>query len=173
MSSTAFITQVHAEFDTPLGPMRATADGSGIRLLTFSEHQPQPDPRFPADVTASSPAERHLLLLRQQLLEYFARTRQVFEVPLAPEGTPFQQTVWAALQRIPYGATRTYMQQAKAMQSPEAIRAVAAANGANPIAILVPCHRVVGAHGELTGYAGGLWRKRWLLDFEQGALQLL
>lgn len=103
----------------------------------------------------------------RQLAEYFAGERRVFELPLAPEGTAFQQLVWQALVKIPFGETRTYGQQAAAIRRPAASRAVGAANGKNPIGIIVPCHRVIGTNGTLTGYAGGLAMKRWLLEHER------
>lgn len=111
------------------------------------------------------------LLAKQQLLQYFASDRTVFDLPLAPQGTPFRQQSWHALQKIPYGETRYYGQQAELMNNKKAVRAVGAANGANPIAIVIPCHRVIGKNGSLTGYAGGLHRKAWLLNFEQKSLQ--
>ncbi|WP_305080404.1 methylated-DNA--[protein]-cysteine S-methyltransferase [Microbulbifer sp. YPW16] len=101
-----------------------------------------------------------------QLGEYLDGRRRAFELPLQPPGTPFQQRVWAALQDIPYGETRSYLQQAEALGNPRAVRAVARANGANPLAIVIPCHRVIGADGTLTGYAGGLDLKARLLSLE-------
>ena len=103
---------------------------------------------------------------KAQLSEYFAGTRQEFTLPLSPKGTPFQQKVWAALQTIPYGQTRSYGEIARQIGSPKAARAVGMANHHNPIAILIPCHRVVGQNGALTGYAGGLERKKALLQLE-------
>ena len=102
----------------------------------------------------------------RQLLEYFAGTRKCFDLVLAPEATPFQASVLDALVKIPYGDTRSYTDIAKAIGQPKAVRAVGGANGNNPIAIIIPCHRVVGADGSLTGFAGGLERKRYLLDLE-------
>jgi methylated-DNA-[protein]-cysteine S-methyltransferase len=102
-----------------------------------------------------------------ELEEYFARKRTVFTVPIAPEGTTFQQRVWSELQTIPYGETRSYSQLADAIGKRSAMRAVGAANGRNPISIIVPCHRVIGRDGTLVGYGGGLERKRFLLDLEQ------
>ncbi len=102
-----------------------------------------------------------------QLEEYFAGSRTEFELPLAPAGTAFQRDAWTALRAIPYGATRSYAEQAAALGRPRAIRAVGAANGRNPIAIVVPCHRVVGSRGALTGYGGGVERKEWLLGHER------
>lgn len=102
----------------------------------------------------------------RQLTEYFAGERQKFDLPLETAGTPFQRAVWAELAKIPYGETRSYAQLAAAVGSPRACRAVGMANHRNPIAIVLPCHRVVGASGALTGYAGGLDKKRWLLELE-------
>lgn len=108
----------------------------------------------------------------RQLREYFAGDRTTFDLPLAPRGTAFQQRVWMALREIPAGETRTYGEIAARLGQPTASRAVGAANGQNPLAVVVPCHRVVGANGTLTGYAGGLDRKAWLLDHEARALPL-
>lgn len=104
---------------------------------------------------------------RTQLAEYFAGTRQTFDVPLDPVGTPFQQRVWLALREIPYGVTISYGTLANRIGNPRAVRAVGLANGRNPISIIVPCHRVIGASGQLTGYGGGLDRKRYLLELER------
>lgn len=111
-----------------------------------------------------------LVQAKAQLSEYFAGTRQEFTLPLSPKGTPFQQKVWAALQTIPYGQTRSYGEIARQIGSPKAARAVGMANHHNPIAILIPCHRVVGQNGALTGYAGGLERKKALLQLEGCAI---
>ena len=117
---------------------------------------------------------KHFVLLHQQLDEYFEGKRKEFSIPLVTPGSTFQQSVWKELQNIPYGITRSYKQQALALKKPEAVRAVANANGTNRIAIIIPCHRVIGADGNLTGYGGGLWRKKWLLDLEnESKLKLL
>ena len=108
-----------------------------------------------------------------QLREYFAGTRRDFDLPLAPAGTPFQQSVWNELRRIPYGRTKSYLDVANAIGKPAAVRAVGAANGANPLPIVVPCHRVIGANGSLTGFGGGIDVKRRLLALESGAQLLL
>jgi methylated-DNA-[protein]-cysteine S-methyltransferase len=108
-----------------------------------------------------------------QLNEYFAGRRQEFELPLAPAGTEFQQACWQALAEIPYGETRSYGEQAARIGRPDRARAVGAANGANPIAIILPCHRVIGANGSLVGFGGGLETKRRLLDLEAGVLTLI
>ena len=143
---------------SPLGRLRLFARGEelvGLHLPTSEE----PD----APVRATPVLERTV----RQLEEYFAGTRHAFDLPLAPEGTGFQQLVWRALLAIPYGGTCSYGAIARSIGRPAASRAVGAANGANPIAIIVPCHRVIGASGDLTGYGGGMVAKRWLLDHER------
>lgn len=120
------------------------------------------------DKSTSSPILRQA---KQQLEEYFAGDRREFTLPLAPRGTAFEQAVWKALEAIPYGQTITYMQLAKKLGDPNKVRAVGRANGQNPLAIVIPCHRVIGAGNKLTGYAGGVENKRWLLQHE-GALLL-
>ena len=109
----------------------------------------------------------HIKLLRKQLKEYFKGIRKEFSVPLVVPGSEFQQSVWRELRNIPFGSTRTYREQAEYLKKPGAIRAVANANGMNRISIIIPCHRVIGSDGSLTGYGGGLKRKRWLLDHER------
>jgi methylated-DNA-[protein]-cysteine S-methyltransferase len=150
----------HSRFVTPLGVMRATTDGRSILVLAF-------DAPVDEAIAAVPEAPRTLLdSLRQQLDEYFAGRRTAFELPLAPAGTPFQRDVWRALCTVPYGQTASYAQIALQVGSPSAVRAVGAANGRNPIAIVIPCHRIIGSNGTLTGYAGGLDRKRRLLALE-------
>ena len=155
---------------SPLGPLLlAAADGGLTHLLLPTGSL---DPLL---ASASSAPETDALVLQQaqaELAEYFRGERQRFTVPLAPRGTPFQLSVWRALREIPYGSTCSYLDLARAIGRPTASRAVGAANGLNPIAIIVPCHRVIGASGALTGYAGGLERKRWLLQHEGAERQL-
>lgn len=144
-------------FDTPLGQM-ALAAGDGALTRLFLPNQPTP--RL---------ASRETPLLaqgRDQLLEYLAGTRKEFDLPLAPQGTEFQNKVWSALRDIPWGQTRTYRDIAIAVNCPKGFRAVGMANNRNPLPILIPCHRVVGSDGALTGYAGGLEMKRALLAIE-------
>lgn len=126
---------------------------------------------FEEKITDAVPIRSTELLLcaQRQLNEYFGGSRKVFSLPLALTGTPFQRKVWQQLTQIPYGEVRSYGQIAQAVGNPKACRAVGAANHCNPIPILVPCHRVVGANGSLTGYAGGLWRKNLLLQLEQNS----
>ena len=153
-------------YDSPVGPLTLHSDGAALTGLEFDQ------PKHP--LTPSPPGSDQVLdAARRQLDRYFAGKLRAFELPLAPRGTPFQQKVWAALRAIPYGVTRTYGQQAIAIGAPKASRAVGLANGRNPIAIIVPCHRVIGASGNLTGFGGGIERKRQLLDLEQGASLLI
>jgi methylated-DNA-[protein]-cysteine S-methyltransferase len=154
--------------DSPLGRLRLVAAEEGLTGLYYPEHRRGRDPD-------AEDVERHpvLDLARRELAEYFARRRKRFETPLAPVGlrggTEFQLEVWNALLAIPFGETRAYGEIARAIGRPKAVRAVGAANALNPISIFVPCHRVVGGAGALTGYAGGLEAKRWLLGLEGAA----
>lgn len=158
--------------DTPLGPMLAAAREEALCLLEFIDRRMLETQlaRLGRRLGGSPvPAPNDVLHRTQAELDaYFAGTLRDFTVPLAPAGTDFQQSVWRVLRDIPYGTTRSYGEQAVALGRPTATRAVARANGDNPVAIIVPCHRVVGADGRLTGYGGGLWRKQWLLDHERG-----
>jgi len=146
---------------TPLGPLRAFATAAGLRAILWPE-QELDDGLAAAQPRADAPALRSLAA---QLGEYFAGVRRDFDLPLDPVGTQFQHMAWAQLRRIPFGETQTYGGQAAAIGRPRAARAVGAANGRNPLSIVVPCHRVVGTRG-LTGFAGGLDRKRFLLALE-------
>ncbi|MEJ2901907.1 bifunctional transcriptional activator/DNA repair enzyme AdaA [Pedobacter panaciterrae] len=157
--------------ETPLGTMFACAVKQGICLLEFTDRK-MLETEFKTlakqlNATIIQGSNHHFDLLKQQLDEYFAGNRKQFSVPLFSPGTEFQQSVWQILQEIPYGATRNYKQQALALNKPEAVRAVANANGMNRISILIPCHRVIGTDGSLTGYGGGLARKKWLLELEK------
>ena len=150
--------------DSPVGPLMLAADASGLRHIEFRHN------RHPADRADWHGGDNEVLQATEaQLGEYFAGKRQRFELPLAPQGTPFQREVWFALADIPYGQTMSYAQLATKLSRPTASRAVGAANGRNPLGILLPCHRVVGAKGSLTGFSGGLAAKRFLLELE-GAL---
>lgn len=153
---------------TPLGPMRAVFDGPALVELAFVDAHAMAPATVSAQVPAQVPAPvaRQLAALRGALDAYFSGREIAFDVPLAPAGTPFQRDVWTALREIPFGATASYAEIARRIGRPRAVRAVGAANARNPIAILVPCHRVIGADGSLTGYAGGLERKRALLALE-------
>ena len=153
---------------TPLGPMRAVFDGPALVELAFvdtSTTAPAPV-TVPAPLPVPTHVAGHLAALHAALDAYFSGRDVPFVVPLAPVGTPFQREVWTALREIPFGATASYAEIARRIGRPRAVRAVGAANARNPIAIFVPCHRVIGADGSLTGYAGGLERKRALLALE-------
>ncbi len=146
--------------DSPVGRLMIVQQGEAVKEILFEEK-----------ITDAVPIRSTELLLcaQRQLNEYFGGSRKVFSLPLALTGTPFQRKVWQQLTQIPYGEVRSYGQIAQAVGNPKACRAVGAANHCNPIPILVPCHRVVGANGSLTGYAGGLWRKNLLLQLEQNS----
>ena len=156
---------------TPLGPMIACATDEGICLLEFTDRRMFPlelkDLRRLLKANFVYGTNGHILNIEKELGEYFAGDRKTFEVPLVTPGSDFQKAVWHQLTTIPYGKTRSYEEQAIAINNLKAIRAVASANGANRVAIVIPCHRVIGKDGSLTGYGGGLWRKKWLLDFER------
>lgn len=140
--------------DTPIGPLHAVVDEEG-RLVELGFREPLKD----EGVSSAPHVER-------QLREYFGGKRKMFDLELAPRGTEFQLAVWNALTQIPYGDTISYSELAHRIGKPAAVRAVGAANGANPIPVIIPCHRVIGANGSLTGYGGGIERKQWLLAHE-------
>lgn len=140
--------------DSPLGPVEISASDTGVEFVYFAESKQEISPNQITDQC------------KQQLIEYFDGKRKEFELPLAPKGTNFQRQVWKKLAGIPYGETKSYSDIAVQLNNPKAVRAVGAANGKNPISIIVPCHRVIGSNGTLTGYAGGLKRKSWLLNLE-------
>jgi len=153
---------------SPIGELVITASASGLTGVWFPGADlpgVQPD-------DGREPPSGHLARACEQLAEYFAGARTAFDLPLDPPGTPFQRRVWSALRTIPYGTTVSYSELARRLGDVRATRAVGAANGKNPIPIIVPCHRVVGSRGELTGYGGGLDRKRWLLEHEGALLAL-
>ncbi len=154
---------VHTTIPSPVGALTLTGDGEALSGVFMHEHRHRPP--LPAGAVRD---DRAFPAARAQLDAYFAGDLRAFDVPLAVAGTPFQRAVWAALCEVPYGTTTTYGALAARLGRPAAARAVGAANGRNPISILVPCHRVVGASGALTGYAGGVERKRWLLAHEAG-----
>ncbi len=154
-------------YQSPIGPLLLVGDGEQIHQIVFPDGtQPsQPEPDWQADPAPFKP-------LINELEAYFDGTLKRFSVPLCPQGTQFQQSVWAALQGIDYGETRSYRDIATQIGKPSASRAVGAANGANPIPIVIPCHRVIGTNGTLTGFAGGLYAKHWLLTHEAGEQSL-
>jgi len=163
MTDTAWTT-----VDSPIGPLLVTAEHGAITRLWMSEqrHQSsQPDPSWVRDDSVFDE-------VADELEAYFAGERTTFDVPLAPAGTQFQRQVWDGLRTIPYGTTCSYGELAAQIGRAGASRAVGLANGRNPISIIIPCHRVIGSSGTLTGYGGGLARKQWLLDLERGTGQL-
>ncbi|OKI00878.1 cysteine methyltransferase [Streptomyces sp. CB02923] len=152
--------------DSPYGPLTLVAEGDVLAglYMTDQRHRPPQESFGPPEDPETPPFAAAV----RQLHAYFDGTLTVFDLPLAPRGTPFQHRVWDALCEIPYGGTLSYGQLAERLGKPSAARAVGLANGKNPIGIIIPCHRVIGASGSLTGYGGGLDRKRRLLDFERG-----
>jgi len=160
---------VHATIDSPVGPLLVAGTAEAVHVVAFvsGARARQADPAWMPDVSGV------LRPMRDELDAYFTGRLRAFTVPLAPAGTPFQQRVWAELCRIPYGETISYQELARRIDQPKAVRAVGLANGANPMAIVVPCHRVIGANGSLTGYGGGIGIKKALLDLESGEQSLL
>lgn len=148
--------------DTPVGAALLTSEGDALTRLSLGASREA----LRAGWEHATTGPGVLAEACAQLHEYFAGARTAFDLPLAPAGTEFQRRVWDALARVPYGETTSYAAVARALGDPKAVRAVGAANGRNPIGVVVPCHRVIGADGSLTGYAGGLDRKRWLLRHE-------
>jgi len=170
MSPQSVVQVATTEIGTPIGAMIAAASETQLLLFEFP-HRRMIDTQFERvrralDCELAPGDSPVFAMLRAQLEEYFAGRRREFTVPLHTPGTPFQMRVWAELQRIPSGTTTTYARVAEAIGQPNAVRAVARANGDNRIAIIIPCHRVIGSNGELVGYGGGLSRKRKLLDLE-------
>ena len=158
---------LYTTFDSPIGELLAVGDGSALNGLHMQEG------RTAIDVSPEwKKAAKPFAALRSQLDEYFAGRRTAFDVPLTMIGSAFQRRVWSELRKIPYGESISYGELARRIGIPSASRAVGTANGLNPIAVIVPCHRVIGADGSLTGYGGGLERKRFLLDLEAGVLSL-
>jgi methylated-DNA-[protein]-cysteine S-methyltransferase len=157
-----------ARFDTPLGPMVAVAEGASLVAIDFADakYAPAIDAAWTED-----PAWPPLRECSAQLGEYFAGERGRFDLPLAPRGTPFQRRVWQEIAKVPYGATIRYSELARRAGRPGSARAAGAATGRNPLALVVPCHRIVAADGALTGYAGGLARKARLLELEGAAVE--
>ena len=159
---------LYSQIESPLGPLLLVADDGGLRQILFvnGRHAAQPESSWTED---SKPFSETVLQLRA----YFAGKLENFDLPLAPEGTPFQREVWRSLCDIPYGATISYGELAGRIGNPKACRAVGLANGSNPIPIVIPCHRVIGSNGKLTGYGGGLPIKEKLLALERRHLRLL
>lgn len=150
---------VFDDLKTPVGILKIVVSAEGVHAI-FWEHECIPNMKR---------NKNHPMMLetKKQLIEYFQGTRKIFDLPLIPKGTPFQMEVWEVLRQIPYGETMSYGAQAKRLGDKNKARAVGMANGRNPISIIIPCHRVIGSNGKLTGFGGGLKNKAWLLNHEQ------
>ena len=159
---------LYTTFDSPIGELLLAGDGTSLHGLYMQEGRTSIEPG-----AGWKKAAEPFTPVRDQLDEYFEGRRTAFDLRLTMAGTAFQRRVWSALQEIPYGESISYGELARRIGIPSASRAVGTANGLNPIAVIVPCHRVIGADGSLTGYGGGLERKRFLLDLEAGALSLV
>lgn len=168
MSSLTDRSLCNTTIDTPVGQLTLVAGDSGLVAVLWENDDPQ---RVPLGTLRRNESHPVLAAAKQQLREYFGGRRRDFDLPIDASGTPFQQAVWKALRTIPYGQTRSYAQIARQIGRPSAARAVGAANGRNPVSIIVPCHRVIGAGGQLTGFAGGLRVKAQLLALEGGTGQ--
>ncbi len=149
-------------YKSPIGILEIKGDNEGIQSVLFVD-----DIAIPKEKTSIKELTKCIL----QLDEYFSEKRKKFDLKLNPQGTVFQQKVWNELINVSFNTTRSYLQQSKKLGDVKAIRAVGTANGKNPISIIIPCHRIVGSDGSLTGYAGGIWRKKWLLEHESGCKQ--
>jgi len=156
---------ISATHKTPIGTLTLVSDGEAITYVDF-ENTKYPSPKFPRG------GDKIIEQAKKELDAYFAGKLKEFKVPVRPQGTDFQQAAWKALTKIPYGVTRSYGDQARAIGKPKAVRAIGAANGRNPIPIIIPCHRVIGADGSLTGFGGGMATKQFLLELEQGQRRL-
>lgn len=168
-NSTAVITTT--ELSSPLGPMLAGATSEGVCILEFTNRiklkKELTELQKLLNAVTVPGRSQHLDQLEKELNEYFEGKRKVFSVPLHTPGNEFVQSVWKTLQQIPYGKTCSYKEQAEMMNNPKAIRAIASTNGRNRLAIIIPCHRVIGSDGSMTGYAAGVDKKKWLLMFER------
>ena len=153
----------YTRMESPIGALTLVSDGAALIGLYMNEHKHGPAPEGWAEKESATPLPE----VKRQLAEYFAGQRAAFDLPLAAQGTPFQQRVWRELCHIKYGETISYGELARRLGEPNASRAVGMANGRNPVSIVVPCHRVIGANGKLTGYGGGMERKAFLLDLEK------
>lgn len=151
--------QFHDHYKSEIGQLEITATEKGITSIYFVD-----------SVRTNSTSNQHTDRCKKQLIEYFENDRKTFDLKCDPHGTPFQQQVWQALLTIPFGQVASYADIAHKINNPKAVRAVGAANGKNPLTIIVPCHRIIGANGSLTGYAGGLERKQWLLQHESSGM---
>ena len=158
------------QVDSPVGWLRLVATTQGLSQIVFVQKAGKDAPLAETESQGDATSDQILATAATQLEEYFAGQRQAFDIPLDLQGTDFQLAAWRALVNIPFGERWSYGQQAAALGRPKAVRAVGAANGANPVSIVVPCHRVVGANGSLTGYGGGLAVKEYLLNHEYAQL---
>jgi methylated-DNA-[protein]-cysteine S-methyltransferase len=158
---------LYSTMNSPIGELYLLSNGEALTWICMELRRYEPKPSADARRDPAWFAETEA-----QLRAYFAGELHTFDLPLAPEGTPFQQRVWAELVRIPYGATISYAELARRAGNPNAPRAAGAANGRNPLSIVIPCHRVIGSNGSLTDFGGGLERKKFLLDLEAGRLQV-
>lgn len=156
-----FLESKTTYYKTPIGTAEIVGNEDGIQSISVLDEE----------IKTSQNIPESLQNCITQLQEYFNGERTEFDLKLNPKGTDFQQSVWEELNNIPFGKTRTYLEQTKQIGDPKTIRAVASANGKNPIWIVIPCHRVIGSDGSLTGYAGGVWRKKWLLEHESPVKQ--
>jgi len=159
-----FLESKTTYYKTPIGIAEIVGNENGIQSISVLDES-----SVSLEITKDIPVCLKDCVI--QLEEYFEGKRTEFDLQLNPQGTIFQQSVWKALSTITYGKTRSYLEQSKQLGDPKAIRAVASANGKNPIGIVIPCHRVIGSDGSLTGYASGIWRKKWLLDHENPVKQ--
>jgi methylated-DNA-[protein]-cysteine S-methyltransferase len=160
MIATMNDTILSTRIASPIGTLTLTSSGSALTRLSIADADDIGDTHVPAE------ADAILAAAREQLDAYFDMRLMQFDLPLEPRGTEFQRRVWESLRVIPFGETISYAELARRVDNPKAVRAVGAANGRNPLMIIVPCHRVIGADGSLTGFGGGIERKRWLLDHE-------
>jgi methylated-DNA-[protein]-cysteine S-methyltransferase len=164
------MTLFYKEMESPVGKLKLVASANALIAVLWERERPN---RVKLAMLQHDPQQPILKETERQLGEYFAGTRNQFDLPLEPTGTEFQKKVWRALQEIPFGQTRSYLDLAKSIGSAKAVRAVGAANGKNPLSIVVPCHRIVGANGTLTGFAGGLEAKAKLLALEARKVSFL
>jgi methylated-DNA-[protein]-cysteine S-methyltransferase len=164
------MTLFYKEIESPVGKLKLVASSNALVAVLWERERPN---RVKLDTMTLDPQQPILLETERQLAEYFSGERIQFDLPLQPDGSEFQKKVWQALREIPFGQTRSYLDLAKALGSSKAARAVGTANGKNPLSIIVPCHRVVGADGSLTGFAGGLETKAALLALENRSIEAM
>lgn len=164
----------YTSLETPLGEMIACSEDRGICMLEFADHKnlkkKLDEISKVLQMELIQEKNNYLNILNTELKEYFEKKRKDFSIPISMIGTEFQKEVWRTISKIPYGQTISYLQEARKMGRPKAVRAVANANGQNKISIVIPCHRIIGSNGKLTGYGGGVWRKQKLLELENVSL---